>query len=273
LENNATCVEDPAVFFGFSFLRHSCVPNAALLMDVGPEITLVSLSEVPAGTTLTVDKLGWPYVYSPYWVRMERLREMGITEACGEQAEVMRVFMCPKCNAAEFVPWLPSTTSELGQLKCLACGHLGTEEERCACAEAEARFDAEPSILITPNGVISELHWLNVKLAHDYLYEIAPLQEPTLQRYHRSIVAVLFGAVARLDRGAEPATLRDLYQVDSDLCSYDLDSQRNILERLAELRKTFYPREVEKDAETDRRLFGPDYDPNPPGTPDDSAAA
>ena len=34
------------VFFGFSFLQHSCVPNAALLMDVGPDVTLVALSEV-----------------------------------------------------------------------------------------------------------------------------------------------------------------------------------------------------------------------------------
>jgi hypothetical protein len=101
---------------------------------------------------------------------------------------------------------------------------------------------------------------LNVKLAYDYLYEIAPLQEPTLQRYHRSLVHVLFGAVARLDRGAEPTTLRDLYQVDSDLCVYDLDSQRSTLERFAELRKTFFPREVAKEAEIDRKLFGPDYD-------------
>merc|ERR1719478_1152734 len=80
LEENATFVEEPVVFFGFSFLHHSCVPNAALLMDGGPDVTLVALSEVPAGATLTVDKLGWPYVYSPAWVRSERLGEMGITD-------------------------------------------------------------------------------------------------------------------------------------------------------------------------------------------------
>jgi hypothetical protein len=264
LEDNATFVEDPVVFFGFSFLHHACVPNAALLMDVGPDVSLVSLTEVPADTTLTVDKLRMPIVYSPAWVRSERLCEMGITCTCrlctGVQPEVMRVFMCPKCNAAEFCPTCPSRTSELGQLKCLACGHDGTEEERRACAEAEERFDAEPSILTSPTDRLSELHWLNVKLAYDYLYEIAPLQEPTLQRYHRSLVHVLFGAVARLDRGAEPTTLRDLYQVDSDLCVYDLDSQRSTLERFAELRKTFFPREVAKEAEIDRKLFGPDYD-------------
>merc|ERR550537_254151 len=198
---------------------------------------------------------------------------MGINEQCAEQPEVMRDFICPKCNAADFVPCAPSKTSELGQLKCLACGHAGTEDERRACAEAEKRFDAEPSILTSPKDELSELHWLNVKLAYDYLYEIAPLQEPTLQRYHRSLVHVLFGAVERLDRGAEPTTLRDLYQVDSDLCVYDLDSQRITLERFAELRKAFYPREVEKEAEIDRRLFGPDYDPDPPGASGDSAPA
>merc|ERR550537_1939002 len=100
---------------------------------------------------------------------------MGINEQCAEQPEVMRDFICPKCNAADFVPCAPSKTSELGQLKCLACGHAGTEEERRACAEAEERFDAEPSILTSPKGELSELHWLNVKLAYDYLYEIAPL--------------------------------------------------------------------------------------------------
>merc|ERR1712224_407632 len=136
----------------------------------------------------------------------------------------MRVFMCPKCNAAEFVPCAPSRTSE-----------------RRACAAAEERFDAEPSILTAPKGELSELHWLNVKLAYDYLYEIAPLQEPTLQRYHRSIVHVLFGAVARLDRGAEPTTLRDLYQVDSDLCVYDLDSQRTTLERFRRAAEDLLP--------------------------------
>jgi hypothetical protein len=277
LEDNATFVEEPVVFFGFSFLQHSCVPNAALLMDVGPDVTLVALSEVSAGTTLTVDKLRMPYVYSPLWVRSERLSEMGIKCNCrlcsGAQPEVMRVFMCPKCNAAEFVPCAPSRTSELGQLKCLACGHVGTEEERRACAAAEERFDAEPSILTAPKGELSELHWLNVKLAYDYLYEIAPLQEPTLQRYHRSIVHVLFGAVARLDRGAEPTTLRDLYQVDSDLCVYDLDSQRTTLERFAELRRTFYPREVAREAELDRKLYfgSPDYDA--PGAPATDAPA
>merc|ERR550537_1129213 len=194
---------------------------------------------------------------------------MGINEQCAEQPEVMRDFICPKCNAADFVPCAPSKTSELGQLKCLACGHAGTEDERRACAEAEKRFDAEPSILTSPKDELTQLHWLNVKLAYDYMYELAPLQEPTLQRYHRSLVHVLFGAVARLDRGAEPAILRDLYQVDSDLCVYDLDSQRTTLERFAELRKKFYPREVEKEAELDRKLFGPDYDrtdyDRPPG--------
>merc|ERR1712224_1123491 len=167
----------------------------------------------------------------------------------------MRVFMCPKCNAAEFVPCAPSRTSE-----------------RRACAAAEERFDAEPSILTAPKGELSELHWLNVKLAYDWVYDIAPLQEPTLQRYHRSIVHVLFGAVARLDRGAEPTTLRDLYQVDSDLCVYDLDS-RTTLERFAELRRTFYPREVAREAELDRKLYfvSPDYDA--PGEPATDAPA
>jgi len=244
-------------------------------MDVGPDVTLVALSEVKAGETLTVDKLRMPYVYSPAWVRWERLDEMGITcnsrLSNSDQPEVMRVFICPECGEAEFVPCAPSQTSELGQLKCLACGHVGTEEERLACAKAEERFDAEPSILTSPKGELSELHWLNVKLAYDYLYEIAPLHEPTLLRYHRSIVHVLFGAVARLDRGAEPTTLRDLYQVESDLCVHDLESQRMTLERFQDLRRIYYPREVERDAEIDRKLFGPDYDrPDydvPPGAP------
>jgi hypothetical protein len=147
----------------------------------------------------------------------------------------------------------------------LSCGHRSSEEERAACAAAEQAYDAEPSILTSPSGEISHLHWSNVQLAWSYLFELAPLEEMSLFSQHREVLHVLIDAVARLPNPS-PNTLRELYQAGSALYGPDeLDEQREMLERLAHVRRAFYPRDVALESERDRYLvFGPkDDDPEP----------
>lgn len=261
--------DDPSVFFAFSFLPHACLPNAALLRDEGPEVTLVAVLDVPAGSVLTVDRLHWPRVYSPAWVRTEHLGEMGCTCTCplctGDHPEVVRAFVCPKCDAPELVPLAPSHSSELGRLRCRSCGHDATEDEQAACSAAEEDFDQEPTLLTAPRGQLSHLHWLNVQLAWSYLFELAPLDEPTLHEQHRAVVEVLVEAVLRLHPTASPRTLRELYQVASELydttggASLELAAQERSLRRLAALQEAFFPRAAASDVQLTRKMLGPEY--------------
>jgi hypothetical protein len=265
LAEHATIVDEPMVFFTFSFLSHSCAPNTALLKDAGPDVTLVALAEVGVGEDFTTDRLHMPQIYSPAYVRCEHLAEMGVVCNCplcaGSQPEVMRAFVCPKCNAGEFVPISASLSSELGPLQCISCGHACSEEERAACAAAEQAYEDEPSLLTSPCDGISHLHWSNVQLAWSYLFELAPLEESSLFSQHREVLQVLIDAVSRLPNPS-PSTLRELYQVGSALCGPDeLDVQRGMLERLAQLRGAFFPRDVAVEKERDRYLvFGPQND-------------